>query len=226
MTDAEKPPNPETGVTDEIIREEIEAHGLARRLRPLRRLYEWVLSWGETRHAGKAMAALGFSEAIFFPVPADLLLVALCMGKPERSFRWAAICTVSSIVGGVVAWGLGVWLGRPAVDAFMGWLGRGELVVKADELFGRWGFWAVGASALTPIPYMVFSWVAGTLRLPWWQFVLASIIFRPLRFFAVGALAWKFGEKAKAFIDTYFNAVSLGVMALVVLLVILARYVL
>ncbi len=223
MTDAEKPPDAETGVTDEIIREEVEAHGLARRLRPLRRLYEWVLSWAETRHAGKAMAALGFSEAIFFPVPADLLLVVLCLGKPKRSFRWAAICTVSSIVGGVVAWGLGMGLGRPAVEAVMGSLGRAELVAEAEALFERWGFLAVGASALTPIPYMVFSWVAGTLRLPWWQFVLASVLFRPLRFFAVASLAWRFGERAKRFIDKYFNLVTLGVMALVVLAVVLLK---
>ena len=225
MKSKEKP-DPSTGVTDELIREEVEAHGLVRRVHWLRRLYEWVLGWAETRHAGKAMAALAFSEAIFFPVPADLLLVALCLGKPKRSFRWATICTAWSILGGITAWYLGSWLGRAAVETFMGYLGRQELLVKAEVLFKTWGFLAVGASALTPIPYMVFSWVAGTLRLPWWQFVLASVLFRPIRFFTVGALAYRFGERAKRFIDKYLNLVTIGVMALIILMFVLVRYVL
>ncbi len=217
------PPAPESGVTDAIIEDEVQSHWLARVFGPVRRLYEWVLGWAETRHAGKAMGALAFSEAIFFPVPADLLLVALCLGRPRRGFRWAAICTFWSIVGGMTAWGLGTVLGRPVLETLMGYLGRQAFVVEADALFKKWGFLAVGASALTPIPYMVFSWVAGTLSLPWWKFLLASALFRPLRFLAVGALLYAFGERAKRFIDKYFNLCTLLLMALVILVVVLLK---
>jgi membrane protein YqaA with SNARE-associated domain len=219
----EPPPAPDSGVTDAIIEEEVQSHWLARVFGPVRRLYEWVLGWAETRHAGKAMGALAFSEAIFFPVPADLLLVALCMGRPARSFRWAAICTFWSIVGGMTAWGLGTVLGRPALETLMGYLGRQALVEEADVLFKQWGFLAVGASALTPIPYMVFSWVAGTLSLPWWKFLLASALFRPLRFLAVAALAYTFGERAKQFIDKYFNLCTILFMLLVIGVVLLLK---
>jgi len=214
---------PDSGVTDALIEEEVRSHWLARVFSPVRRLYEWVLGWAETRYAGTAMAALAFSEAIFFPVPADLLLVALCLGRPKRSFRWAAICTFWSIVGGMTAWGLGTVLGRPVLETLMGYLGRQALVAEADALFKEWGFLAVGASALTPIPYMVFSWVAGTLSLPWWKFLLASALFRPLRFLAVGALAYTLGERAKRFIDKYFNLCTIVLMLLVIGVVVLLK---
>jgi len=216
-------PDADTGVTDAIIQEEVRSHWLARLFGPVRRLYEWVLGWAETRYAGPAMAALAFSEAIFFPVPADVLLVALCLGRPKRSFRWATLCTVWSMLGGMVAWWLGLTLGRAGVEGVMGWLGRMSLVERADALFQQWGFLAVGASALTPIPYMVFSWVAGALHLPLWQFAVASAIFRPIRFFAVGGLAYKFGHAAKRFIDKYFNLCTLLLMALVILVVVLLK---
>ena len=183
-------PNTATGVTDEMIEEEIQAHAVARLFRPVRRLYEWVLGWAETRHAGKAMAALAFSEAIFFPVPADLLLGALCLGRPRRSFRWATICTLFSILGGTTAMLLGV---------------------------------AVAVAALTPVPYMVFSWVAGFADIGVWQFVVASVIFRSGRFFGVAAIVYVFGPAAKRFIDRYFNLVTVLVMLVVIAVVVLVK---
>jgi len=216
-----EPVNP-TGVTDELIRREVQAHGVARRFGPLRRLYEWVLGWAETRHAGKAMAALGFSEAIFFPVPADLLLVALCMGRPKRSFRWSLICTFWSILGGTTAMLLGLAIGQTRVVNAMEWLHLGEKSQLALDAFRDYGFWAVAVAALTPVPYMVFSWVAGFAEIDWWQFVLASVIFRSMRFFGVGGIVYAFGPRAKRFIDRYFNLVTWLVM-LPVIIVILVK---
>ncbi|HUU31020.1 MAG TPA: DedA family protein [Phycisphaerae bacterium] len=215
---------PSTGVTDEIVREEIQAHALVRRVGPVRRLYEWVLHWAETRHAGKAMAALAYTEAIFFPVPADLLLGALCLGQPKRSFHWAAICTTWSVLGGTTAMLLGMAIGREQVIAAMAWFGQGDKADEALRIFGQWGFWAVAIAALTPVPYMVFSWVAGFAEIPLWQFVLASAIFRPMRFFAVGGLMYLFGPPAKRVIDRYFNLATILFMALVIGVVVLIRF--
>jgi len=223
LADPEERTGDPTGVTDEIIRREVQAHGVARRFGPLRRLYEWVLGWAETRHAGKAMAALGFSEAIFFPVPADLLLVALCMGRPKRSFRWALICTFWSILGGTTAMLLGHLVGKERVLEVMEWV---YLRGKADLAFGyfeKYGFWAVAVAALTPVPYMVFSWLAGFAEIDWWQFVLASVVFRSMRFFGVGGIVYVFGPRAKRFIDRYFNLVTVIVMALVIAAVVLVH---
>lgn len=216
-------PNAPTGVTEEIIEEEIQAHALARLFGPVRRLYEWVLRWAETRHAGKAMAALAFSEAIFFPVPADLLLGALCLGRPRSSFRWATICTLFSILGGTTAMLLGLAVGQARVTDAMAFVGLGEKAAQALDVFHEYGFWAVAVAALTPVPYMVFSWVAGFAEIAVWQFLLASVIFRSMRFFGVAAIVYVFGPAAKRFIDKYFNLVTVAVMLVVIGVVVLVK---
>ncbi|HUU31698.1 MAG TPA: VTT domain-containing protein [Phycisphaerae bacterium] len=221
---SDKPPSRSpTGVTDEIIESEIQVHWTARAMRPVRRLYEWVLGWAETKYAGVALGALAFSEAIFFPVPADVLLIALCLGRPKRSFRWAAICTFASILGGMAAWLLGAYVGEPALRCAMQWIGYEAKMDLALAKFSEHGFLAVAVSALTPVPYMVFSWVAGASRFPLWQFALSSIIFRPMRFFAVAGLVYAFGPRAKHFIDKYFNLVTVAFMVLVIGVVVLVK---
>jgi len=220
---AAPPPATETGVTDELIEAEVQSHLLARAFRPVRWLYEWVLGWAETRYAGLAMAALAWAEAVFFPVPADLLLVALCLGRPRRSFRWGAICTAFSILGGTSAMLLGLAVGQARVVAAMDAVGLGPKTALALETFHTYGFWAVAVAALTPVPYMVFSWVAGFAELAPWQFVAASVIFRSMRFFGVAMLVYLFGQRAKRFIDRYFNLCTVAVMVLVILVVVLAK---
>jgi membrane protein YqaA with SNARE-associated domain len=218
----DKPPVPATGVTDRIIEEEICAHGLARHFRLVRRLYEWVLSWAETRHAGKAMAALAYTEAIFFPVPADVLLIALCMGRPKSSFRWAAICTFWSILGGTTAMILGLYVIGEPIKAVIDWIRPGTTLL-AEGYFTKYGFWTVGVAALTPVPYNVCSWLSGFYYDSPWMYILASVIFRPMRFFAVAGLVYLVGPSAKRFIDRYFNLATVVVMALVIAAVVLIR---
>jgi len=216
-------PDADTGVTDAIIQEEVRSHWLARLFGPVRRLYEWVLGWAETRYAGPAMAALAFSEAIFFPVPADLLLGALCLGRPRRGFHWATICTIFSILGGTAAMLLGLAIGEARVVGAMEAVGLGEKAALALETFRTYGFWAVAVAALTPVPYMVFSWLAGFAEMHWATFVAASLIFRSLRFYSVATVIYIFGPPAKRFIDKYFNLCTLLLMALVILVVVLLK---
>lgn len=211
LPDAEKP-GPTTGVTDEIIQDEIQAHGLARRVHFVRRLYEWILGWAETRHAGKAMAALAFFEAIFFPVPADVLLIALCLGRPRSSFRWAMACTAWSVAGGATAMLIGLAVGKDRVVAVMDLLGRGETAAQALDLLRQYGFWTVAIAALTPVPYSVCSWLAGFSEVHPLAYLAASALFRPMRFFGVAGLVYVFGPPAKRFIDKYFNLITWLVM--------------
>ena len=223
LTTENQPPSP-TGVTDEIIRQEIQAHGLARRVPVIRRLYEWVLGWAETRYAGKAMALLAFGEAIVLPVPADVLLIALCMGRPKSSFRWAGVCTFWSVIGGTTAMLIGLAIGKDRVVEVMGWIGQEQAAGRALDLLKAWGFWTVAVAALTPVPYNVCSWLAGFSDVHPLTYLAASAIFRPMRFFGVAALVFIFGAPAKRFIDRYFNLATWLVMALLVGIVLLLKY--
>lgn len=219
------PPTPtDSGVTDAIIEDEVRTHWSARLFRPVRRLYEWVLGWGETRYAGTAMAVLAWSEAVFFPVPADVLLMALCLGRPKRSFWWATQCTFWSILGAMMAMVAGKYLvGQERVLAAMAAVHLGAEAERALALFHDYGFLAVGAAAFTPIPYKVFAWLAGFAEMHWATFLAASAIFRSLRFYSVAGVMYIFGPPAKRFIDKYFNLCTILFMLLVIGVVVLVK---
>jgi membrane protein YqaA with SNARE-associated domain len=111
---------------------------------------------------------------------------------------------------------LGALIGRERVLDAMACVRLGAKADLALEYFAAYGFWAVAVAALTPVPYMVFSWVAGFAEVAFWQFVLASAMFRPLRFFGVAGLVYLFGPRAKRWIDKYFDLATVLLMALVI----------
>lgn len=192
---------------------------------PLKRLYHWVLGWAKTPYGYPAMAALAFSEAICIPIPADVLLLALCMGRPKKSFSYAAVCVSFSILGGTTALLLGYLIGGEQVKAFLETLPYlGPKVGIALDLYKEYFVWAVAVSALTPVPYMLFSWLGGfAVRYTGESFgkfallfVITSIVFRSGRFFSEAALVYFFGERAKPFIEKYFNLLTVVVIVIMV----------
>jgi len=182
----------------------------------VRRLYDWVLHWAETPYGPLALGILAFAESSFFPVPPDVLLIALCVGRPDRSWRFAGICAVASVVGGIAGYGIGVFasdLGR----SIIAWFGE-HYLAQADQAFEAWGAWAVGTAGFTPIPYKVFTISAGIFhdRVPLGDFVVASALSRSARFFLVAGLIRAFGAPVKRFIDRWFNLLSVAFVVLLI----------
>lgn len=176
----------------------------------LRRLYDWVLHWADTPHGPKALGGLSFAESSFFPIPPDPLLMALCLGAPKRSFRFALLTTVASVLGGIVGYaiGAGAWelLGPFFFDHVPGV--TPEAFESVRVLYERYDFWAVFLAGLTPIPYKVFTLSSGVFGISFPIFVLASVLARALRFFVVAGLIYRFGEPIARFIDRYFNLLT------------------
>lgn len=174
----------------------------------LRNLYDWVLHWAETPYAVPALFLLAVAESSFFPVPPDVLLIALAMAVPSKSFRFAAICSVGSVAGGIVGYGIGLYgyeaIGRPIVEFY-----NGQSVMEAVRLqYARYGFWGILIAAVTPIPYKVFTIASGVFQFDFGLFLAASIVGRSTRFFVVAGLIWKYGRPIREFIDRYFNRLS------------------
>jgi membrane protein YqaA with SNARE-associated domain len=193
------------------------------------RLYNWVLSWAQHKYGPIVMVSIALVEPIFLPIPADLLLVAMCLGKPKKALRYGALVSAFSILGGCLAFGLGLAVGGDRVLSFFeaSPVGADYLQAKAAQaldIYERFGFWAVAISALTPVPYMLFSWLGGFARISFWLFLLTSLVFRTLRFFSQAVLIYLLGEKAKPWIDKYFNLVCCLVIVLLGLLFILSRW--
>ncbi len=197
----------------------------AQRVTYIRRLYDWVLHWAETPYGSLALIILAFAESSFFPVPPDVLLIALAISIPKRSFFYALETSVASVVGGM----LGYYIGLALMD-FIGWriidlYNARALFTELFKTFNEYNFWAVLIAAITPIPYKVFTISAGAANANFAVFMLASIIGRSIRFFAVGALIFLFGERIKNFIDKYFNWLSIVFVVLLIGGFILVKYV-
>ena len=169
---------------------------------PLRKLYFWTLHWADHKYAIPVLFFISFIESSFFPIPPDVLLMAICFAKPKKWFRAAFWCTVSSVLGGIFGWyiGWGLWetVGRPIVDFYHGQ----EIMDRVRDLYNTYGFWGVLIAAVTPIPYKVFTIASGVFQYDLAQLAIASVIGRGFRFFLVAGLIRAFGTKVRAFIET------------------------
>ena len=188
-----------------------------------RRLYNWVVHWADTRFGTLALIILAVTEPICVPIPADVLVVGLCLGKPERSLRYGLTCSFFSVLGGTIAFSLGLAIGPERVVNFFeqisfGPIHLGDKAQQALELYRTYDFWAIAISALTPVPYMLFSWLGGMADVSICKFVGISLVFRTMRFGSEGALFYFLGRRARTLIEKYFNLATVVVIILLALL--------
>ena len=190
----------------------------------LRRLYDWVLHWAATPYGTWALFLLSFAESSFFPIPPDVLLIAMCVARPERSFKYALICSVGSVLGGclgyLIGWQFMASLGSRIVEFY----GLSDKVAYIETLYNTYDAWAVGIAGFTPIPYKVFTISAGMFKINFTVFVLASMASRSARFFLVGGLIYLFGPRIQRFIDRYFDLLAVTFTVLLVGSFILVKY--
>ena len=189
----------------------------------VKRLYDWMLSWGDSRWGALALFLFAFAESSFFPIPPDVLLIALCLGAVARSFRFAAICTAGSILGAIVGYAIGYFVWQNAAGEytalahfFFNHVFSVEAFEKVGALYDQYNFWIVFTAGFTPLPYKIFTITGGLFHINFVMFIVASIISRGLRFFLIGGLIWKFGAPIKSFIDKYFNLLAIAFTVLLV----------
>lgn len=189
----------------------------------VKKLYDWMLSWGGSRWGAAALFCFAFAESSFFPIPPDVLLIALCLGATARSFRFAAICTAGSIVGAMVGYAIGFFLWQNTVGQytalaqfFFDHLFSVEAFERVGALYERYNFWIVFTAGFTPLPYKIFTIAGGLFHIDFVWFLLASVCSRGMRFFLIGGLIWKFGAPIKGFIDKYFNLLAIAFTVLLV----------
>jgi membrane protein YqaA with SNARE-associated domain len=190
----------------------------------LRRLYDWVRHWAETPYGTWALFILAFCESSFFPIPPDVLLIALAVSLPAKSFRYAAVCSVGSVLGAVLGYLIG-WqfmdlLGKPII-AFYGFQ---ERVAQIQSLFHQYDAWAIGIAGFTPIPYKLFTIAAGMFEVNFAVLMVASIISRSARFFLVAWFIYAFGPRIQRFIDRYFDLLAVVFTVLLIGGFILLKY--
>jgi membrane protein YqaA with SNARE-associated domain len=184
----------------------------------IRRLYDWVLHWAETPYAMPALFLLSFAESSFFPIPPDVLLIALCIGNVQKGYRFALWCSIASVLGGIAGYGIGMFFWNIAAvqGFFTTYIFSQATVDHVGELYKEYDFWIVFVAAFTPIPYKVITILAGVFAINFPMFVLASVIGRSARFFLVAWLFRRYGPPIKDFIERRFGLVTvLGTLLLI-----------
>lgn len=190
----------------------------------MRRLYDWTMRWADHPAGSWALFFIAMLESSIFPIPPDVLLIALCVGGVSRSYKFAIICTAGSIIGGVIGYGIGFWgfdiIGKPIVKFYHG----EALMNKIQDWYDTYGFWGNLIAAITPIPYKVFTITSGAFRFSFHEFILASLIGRSLRFFAVASALYFMGAKIRNVIDKHFDLCTWVFMILLIAGFLILKY--
>ncbi len=177
-----------------------------------RKLYEWTIKWASHPKGVIAYVIISFIESIFFPIPVDPLVMALCLSNYKKSLYYAFIGCVASVLGGIV----GYYLGYGAESFVMSSLGDNDFIQKATAMFQENTFNAMFIAGFTFLPFKVFAISAGLSQVPLIPFILGSLAGRGLRFFLVGGLIYFYGPPIKSFIDKYLEKIFLAIVIICV----------
>ncbi|MEC7914320.1 MAG: VTT domain-containing protein [Chloroflexota bacterium] len=190
----------------------------------LHELSNWIKEFAETDWAILILFVTAFLESTISPIPPDPLLIPMGIINPSSAIWLGALCTLASVLGAVLGHRLGSQFGRPLLRKFV----SETRIQSGESLFDKYGIWAVLVAAVTPIPYKVFTILAGVLKLDMKRFLIASIIGRGMRFLSLGVVIFLFGEDVQHFVEEQFETLTLlagvGVVASVLFVVILAKW--
>jgi membrane protein YqaA with SNARE-associated domain len=183
----------------------------------LRGLYDWTMHWADTTHATAALFFIALAESSVFPIPPDVLLIAIVASNRRRWLSAAALCTAGSIIGAVFGYLIGEGLMATVGQRIVGFYQAQKHWDTVVSMYrGQWGVWFLAAAAFTPIPYKIATIAAGATGMAFWPFILVSIIGRGARFFVVATILRLFGERVRNHLERNFDLAALAFLVLLV----------
>jgi membrane protein YqaA with SNARE-associated domain len=192
----------------------------------IRRLYDWTMGLAAHARASWALGGVSFVESSVFPIPPDVLLIPMVLADRKRAWRFAAICTITSVLGGMLGYAIGLFLFEQLGEPLLSFYGYTEKFDVFQAKYEEWGAWAVFIAGVTPFPYKVITILSGVAALDPVTFVIASILARGIRFFLVAGLLWKFGEPIRSFIEERLHLLTIIFCVLLVGGFVFARFLL
>ena len=184
----------------------------------MKKLYEWVLSWSKTPYGSIVLFFIAFFEAIIFPIPPDILLIALVLGSRRKAYQFALICILGSLLGASFGYLIGDYFWqypnnayKPTAEFFFNNVpGFSKAAfLKIQEQYDKYGFLIIFTAGFTPIPYKIFTITAGVFNISFSLFIISSLVSRSLRYTFITLLIYLYGKKIRSFIDKYFNLLSI-----------------
>ncbi|TXG84918.1 MAG: DedA family protein [Sphingomonadales bacterium] len=182
----------------------------------LRKLYNWTMGVAAKPNAERWLAAISFAESSFFPIPPDVIAVPMVLANRERAWRLAAICTVSSVLGGLFGYAIGYLLFETLGKQLIAFYGYSHGFDKFHDMYAEYGAWVILIKGFTPIPYKLVTIASGVAHYNLALFTVLSIITRGARFFLIAALLKKYGAPIQVFIEKRLTLVTTGLVLLIV----------
>ncbi|VAV96847.1 FIG139438: lipoprotein B [hydrothermal vent metagenome] len=184
-----------------------------------------LLQMARGKNAMRSLFGVAFIESWIFPIPPDVMLIPMVLARPQAAWRIAGICTLASVLGGILGYGIGWFaftsIGQPVLEIY----GKVEAYEAFKNWFDQWGFWAAFGAGFTPFPYKVITITSGAVHLNFIIFMLASVLSRGGRFFLVAAIIRFAGDRARAQIEKHFGLITLALFVMLALVFIGIKYV-
>jgi membrane protein YqaA with SNARE-associated domain len=174
----------------------------------MQRAYDWMMRTATHDKAPLGLFWFAFAESSFFPIPPDVMLVPMVLAKPARAWTYAAICTVGSVLGGILGYAIGYFLYETLGQWLVQVYGLATQFEAYRAAYSQWGLWIILIKGLTPIPYKIVTIASGAAAFNFWVFIAASIVTRGARFFLVAGLLYWFGEPIRGFIERRLTLVT------------------
>ena len=189
-----------------------------------RNLYDWTLSKASQKSAPWFLGIVSFAESSFFPIPPDIILIPMVLAKRTKAFFYALICTLSSVLGGILGYLIGFLLFNSIGILLINFYHLNEQIAQFQNYYNNYGVWIVIIAGFTPFPFKVITIASGLFQLNFVVFVLCSILSRGSRFYLVSILLYFFGENIKFLIEKYFNFLTILFFILLIGGILIVRY--
>jgi len=174
----------------------------------MQRAYDWMMRTASHEKAPQGLFWVSFVESSFFPIPPDVMLIPMVLAKPAKAWRYAAICTAGSVLGGILGYAIGYFLYETLGQWLINLYGLATQAEAYRAAYNQWGLWIILIKGLTPIPYKLVTIASGAAAFNFWVFIAASIVTRAARFFLVAALLYWLGEPIRDFIERRLTLVT------------------
>jgi membrane protein YqaA with SNARE-associated domain len=183
----------------------------------LRRLYNWCIDAAGKPRAAWILGSVSFAESSFFPVPPDAMLIPMALARPDRAFFFAALCTATSVAGGILGYFIGAELYATAGQWLIHLYGYGDKVDAFRDAYVHYGAWIILLKGLTPIPYKIVTITSGFAGFNFGLFIVLSVITRGARFYLVAFLLNRYGDQARHVLEQrlgLWTAIFLAVLVI------------
>ncbi|MCB4821281.1 YqaA family protein [Roseicella aerolata] len=179
----------------------------------LRALYDRVLALSAHRHAPGWLAGVSFAESSVFPIPPDAMLIPMCIARPDQAYRYAFICTIASVLGGIAGYAIGYYLFEALAEPVLRAYGYADALLRFESWYEQWGATVILIKGLTPIPYKIVTIASGAAKFSFAIFIAASVVTRGARFFLLAFLLRRFGPPIRDFIERRLTLVTTSAAA-------------